>query len=199
MRDPRYDILFEPVKIGPVTARNRFYQVPHCNGGGYRDPSAVAEMREAFARRGKTMYELLSKIPGVGRMFGGDRHDEAAAGELRRCGRRPATNAARWTEGGSDEEGGQRQQRQSQGKYRRQRQQGRQRQPEHQCQREPERERQPQRQPRGPAPPASVPSGRSPVRPSSPAAGFRSHAPVPDKPPCPSYRNHAAPHDPRSA
>lgn len=31
-RDPRYDILFEPVKIGPVTARNRFYQVPHCNG-----------------------------------------------------------------------------------------------------------------------------------------------------------------------
>ena len=26
MRDPRYDILFEPVQIGPVTARNRFYQ-----------------------------------------------------------------------------------------------------------------------------------------------------------------------------
>jgi dimethylamine/trimethylamine dehydrogenase len=45
MRDPRYDILFEPVKIGPLTAKNRFYQVPHCNGGGYRDPSAVAEMR----------------------------------------------------------------------------------------------------------------------------------------------------------
>ncbi len=22
-RDPRYDILFEPVKIGPVTAKNR--------------------------------------------------------------------------------------------------------------------------------------------------------------------------------
>ena len=39
MRDPRYDVLFEPVKIGPVTAKNRFYQVPHCNGGGYRDPS----------------------------------------------------------------------------------------------------------------------------------------------------------------
>ncbi|HVI88833.1 MAG TPA: FAD-dependent oxidoreductase [Dongiaceae bacterium] len=44
-RDPRYDILFEPVKIGPVTAKNRFYQVPHCNGLGYRDPSAVAKMR----------------------------------------------------------------------------------------------------------------------------------------------------------
>ena len=45
MRDPRHDILFEPMKIGPVTAKNRFYQVPHCNGGGYRDPSAAAEMR----------------------------------------------------------------------------------------------------------------------------------------------------------
>lgn len=28
-RDPRYDVLFEPVKIGPVTTKNRFYQVPH--------------------------------------------------------------------------------------------------------------------------------------------------------------------------
>ncbi len=44
-RDSRYDILFEPLAIGPVTAKNRFYQVPHCNGGGYRDPSAAAEMR----------------------------------------------------------------------------------------------------------------------------------------------------------
>ena len=51
-RDPRYDILFEPVAIGPVTARNRFYQVPHCNGGGYRDPSAVAEMRRIKASGG---------------------------------------------------------------------------------------------------------------------------------------------------
>ena len=51
-RDPRYDILFEPVKIGPVTAKNRFYQVPHCNGGGYRDPSAVAEMRSIKAQGG---------------------------------------------------------------------------------------------------------------------------------------------------
>ena len=44
--DSRYKILFEPVKIGPVISKNRFYQVPHCNGGGYRDPSAVAEMRK---------------------------------------------------------------------------------------------------------------------------------------------------------
>ena len=52
MRDPRYDILFEPVKIGPLTAKNRFYQVPHCNGGGYRDPSAAAAMRGAKAEGG---------------------------------------------------------------------------------------------------------------------------------------------------
>ena len=51
-RDPRYDILFEPVAIGPVTAKNRFYQVPHCNGGGYRDPSAVAEMRRVKSEGG---------------------------------------------------------------------------------------------------------------------------------------------------
>ncbi len=52
MRDPRYDILFEPMSIGPVTAKNRFYQVPHCNGGGYRDPSAAAEMRGIKAQGG---------------------------------------------------------------------------------------------------------------------------------------------------
>jgi len=48
----RYDILFEPMKIGPVTAKNRFYQVPHCNGGGYRDPSAVAAMRRTKSEGG---------------------------------------------------------------------------------------------------------------------------------------------------
>ncbi len=37
-RDPRYDVLFEPVKIGPVIAPNRFYQVPHCTGMGYGKP-----------------------------------------------------------------------------------------------------------------------------------------------------------------
>ena len=51
-RDPRYDILFEPLKIGPKLAMNRFYQVPHCNGGGYRDPSAVVEMRRTKAEGG---------------------------------------------------------------------------------------------------------------------------------------------------
>ena len=52
MRDPRHDILFQPKQIGPLTAPNRFYQVPHCNGGGYRDPSAAAAMRAVKAEGG---------------------------------------------------------------------------------------------------------------------------------------------------
>jgi len=52
VRDARYDVLFEPVQIGPVTARNRFFQVPHCNGMGYRDPSALAAMRGMKAEGG---------------------------------------------------------------------------------------------------------------------------------------------------
>ncbi len=47
-----YDVLFEPVRIGPVTAKNRFYQVPHCNGMGYRDPTALAHMRGVKAEGG---------------------------------------------------------------------------------------------------------------------------------------------------
>ncbi|MCP4490319.1 MAG: NADH:flavin oxidoreductase [Gammaproteobacteria bacterium] len=51
-RDARYDVLFEPLKIGPVTARNRFYQVPHCNGMGFNWPQSHAKMREAKAEGG---------------------------------------------------------------------------------------------------------------------------------------------------
>jgi dimethylamine/trimethylamine dehydrogenase len=51
-RDPHYDVLFEPVKIGPVTARNRFYQVPHCCGMGHRHPSSMAAMRGVKAEGG---------------------------------------------------------------------------------------------------------------------------------------------------
>ena len=52
MRDPRYDILFEPVPLGPVTARNRFFQVPHCNGMGHHHPTAHAHMRGVKAEGG---------------------------------------------------------------------------------------------------------------------------------------------------
>ena len=48
----RYKILFEPVQIGPVTAPNRFFQVPHCNGMGYMMPRGLAEMRRMKAEGG---------------------------------------------------------------------------------------------------------------------------------------------------
>jgi len=51
-RDSRYDILFEPVQIGPLTAKNRFYQVPHCNGMGFNWPQTHAKMREMKAEGG---------------------------------------------------------------------------------------------------------------------------------------------------
>ena len=51
-RDPRYDILFEPVTIGPVTAPNRFYQVPHCSGMGWQFPRTLAAMRAVKAQGG---------------------------------------------------------------------------------------------------------------------------------------------------
>ena len=47
-----YSVLFEPVRIGPVTARNRFYQVPHCNGMGHLRPQAEAAMRAMKAEGG---------------------------------------------------------------------------------------------------------------------------------------------------
>ncbi len=51
-RDPRFDVLFEPVQIGPVTAKNRFYQVPHCCGMGFNWPQSHAKMREMKAEGG---------------------------------------------------------------------------------------------------------------------------------------------------
>ena len=47
-----YDVLFESVKIGPVTAKNRFYQVPHCCGMGHLRPQAHAAMRGMKAQGG---------------------------------------------------------------------------------------------------------------------------------------------------
>ncbi|SEK58951.1 dimethylamine/trimethylamine dehydrogenase [Roseovarius nanhaiticus] len=47
-----YAALFEPVKIGPVTAPSRFYQVPHCSGMGHLRPQADAAMRGMKAAGG---------------------------------------------------------------------------------------------------------------------------------------------------
>ncbi|MDC0489592.1 NADH:flavin oxidoreductase, partial [Amylibacter sp.] len=51
-RDPRFNILFEPLKIGPVTTKNRFYQVPHCTGSGWHKPRTLAGLREVKAEGG---------------------------------------------------------------------------------------------------------------------------------------------------
>ncbi|MCY1126166.1 NAD(P)-binding protein [Frigidibacter sp. RF13] len=51
-RDPRFDILFQPLKIGPVTAPNRFWQVPHCTGMGFALPATLAAMRGVKAEGG---------------------------------------------------------------------------------------------------------------------------------------------------
>jgi dimethylamine/trimethylamine dehydrogenase len=50
--DNQFAVLFDRVQIGPVTAPNRFYQVPHCNGMGYRMPRSLAAMRGIKAEGG---------------------------------------------------------------------------------------------------------------------------------------------------
>src|SRR5277367_3615916 len=51
-RNPRFDVLFEPVRIGPVTAPNRFYQVPHASGMTNALPQVRASFRETKAEGG---------------------------------------------------------------------------------------------------------------------------------------------------
>ena len=51
-RDPKHDILFQPIKIGPKTLRNRFYQVPHCIGAGSDRPGFQAAHRSIKAEGG---------------------------------------------------------------------------------------------------------------------------------------------------
>ena len=51
-RDPRHDVLFEPLQIGPKTLRNRFYQVPHCTGFGSEKPGSQALFRGMKAEGG---------------------------------------------------------------------------------------------------------------------------------------------------
>ncbi len=44
-RNPKHDVLFEPIEIGPKTMKNRFYQIPHCNGFGSERPLSQAYFR----------------------------------------------------------------------------------------------------------------------------------------------------------
>ena len=51
-RDPRHDVLFEPLEIGPRVLPNRFYQVPHCMGGGSERPGLQTAFRRMKAEGG---------------------------------------------------------------------------------------------------------------------------------------------------
>ena len=48
----RHDILFEPIQLGPVTAKNRFYAVPHATGHGWQQPNGAIALRAMKAEGG---------------------------------------------------------------------------------------------------------------------------------------------------
>lgn len=52
MRPAHLDVLFEPVRIGPVTAPNRFYAVPHATGHGWNQPNGAIALRAMKAEGG---------------------------------------------------------------------------------------------------------------------------------------------------
>ena len=52
LRGDKYDVLFEPVQVGPKTLKNRFFQVPQCNGAGTDKPGMQAYHRAIKAEGG---------------------------------------------------------------------------------------------------------------------------------------------------
>jgi len=63
MSTSKYDILFEPVKIGPVTAPNRFYAAPHATGHGWAQPMGAIALRAMKAEGGwGTVTTQMSEI-----------------------------------------------------------------------------------------------------------------------------------------
>jgi dimethylamine/trimethylamine dehydrogenase len=51
-RDPKYDVLFEPIRLGPKVMKNRFYQTPHCTNLGVDYPGSQAYFRAMKAEGG---------------------------------------------------------------------------------------------------------------------------------------------------
>jgi len=83
--DPRHEILFTPLAIGPKTLPNRFYQVPHATGFGSARPRAQAAYRGMKAEGGWggvcVEYSPVSpdsdETPELGADFWDDRDAEA--------------------------------------------------------------------------------------------------------------------------
>jgi dimethylamine/trimethylamine dehydrogenase len=51
-RNPKHDILFDPISFGPKTMRNRFWQSAHCTGYGVDKPGTQAYFRAMKAEGG---------------------------------------------------------------------------------------------------------------------------------------------------
>jgi dimethylamine/trimethylamine dehydrogenase len=51
-RDPKHDLLFDSVRLGPKQTRNRFWQTSHCAGPGSERPGAQAHLRGMKAEGG---------------------------------------------------------------------------------------------------------------------------------------------------
>src|SRR6202171_2075850 len=51
-RNPKHDILLEPIGFGPKTSRNRFWQTSHCTGYGSERPGTQARFRAMKAEGG---------------------------------------------------------------------------------------------------------------------------------------------------
>ena len=52
MTTGKFEVLFEPVRIGPVTAPNRFFAVPHATGHGWNQPNGAIALRAMKAEGG---------------------------------------------------------------------------------------------------------------------------------------------------
>ena len=66
--DPNHHILFEPVRIGPKTLRNRFYQVPHCSGFGTEKAWTQAAQRYPEGVPDKVRALLVKELELIARL-----------------------------------------------------------------------------------------------------------------------------------
>ncbi len=102
-RDPKHDVLFQPIKIGPKVLRNRFYQAPHCTGAGSDRPGSRRRTALLKAEGGwaginteycsihpesDEVYRLLGAYLGCRRRAQSARHDRphSPVWRARRCG-----------------------------------------------------------------------------------------------------------------
>ena len=62
-RDPKYDVLFEPIRIGSKTMPNRFFQTAQCNGAGSDHPGFQAHFRALKAEGYR--FVALEDVPQI--------------------------------------------------------------------------------------------------------------------------------------